>query len=112
MGLVLPAVAVALIAFYIWLTVRIVNRRERWAKRTALILGVLLIGYPLSIGPAGWLLNRDGTPFRFQLAALAFYKPLRLAVSNAPRPARIAADQYCDLWIGEPGWGVTDSDSN
>jgi hypothetical protein len=36
--------------------VRIVNRRERWAKWTAVGLLVVLIGYPLSSGPARSLL--------------------------------------------------------
>jgi len=94
---------ISLAAFCVWLAVRLVNRRERWAKWTGLVIGIALIGYPLSIGPAGWLLNRDGTPLRIQLAALAFYKPLRLVVRNAPWSVRIAADRYCDLWIGEPG---------
>src|SRR5262245_46783807 len=112
MSLVLPGVAVALIAFCIWLAVRIVNRRDRWAQLTAVVLAVVLIGYPVSIGPAGWLLSRDSTPIQVQLAALNFYKPLRLAVRSSPRAARIGADRYCDLWIGEPGWGVMDRDSN
>ena len=41
-------------AFSIWLAVRIVNRRERWAKWTAAGLLCLLAAYPLSLGPACW----------------------------------------------------------
>ncbi|MBI3861954.1 MAG: hypothetical protein HY290_08655 [Planctomycetia bacterium] len=52
MNILLPALAVAFAAFCVWLTVRIVNRWERWAKWT--LAGVVaisvLIGYPLSIG--------------------------------------------------------------
>src|SRR4051812_38681991 len=45
---------VALAAISAWLAIRIVNRGERWAKRTAAGLIVLLILYPLSMGPFWW----------------------------------------------------------
>jgi hypothetical protein len=50
---ILPALAVAFAAFCVWLTVRIINRRERWAKWT--LVPAILIAYPLSFGPACWL---------------------------------------------------------
>lgn len=34
MTLLLPAIALTVAAFCVWLTIRIMNRRERWAKRT------------------------------------------------------------------------------
>jgi hypothetical protein len=34
----IPFLGVAFVAFSIWLAVRIINRRERWAKRTAVVL--------------------------------------------------------------------------
>jgi hypothetical protein len=44
-----------MVAFCIWLTVRIVNRKERWAKRMALALvAILPILYVASFGPACW----------------------------------------------------------
>jgi len=33
MTVVVPMLGVAFAAFYIWLTVRVINRREKWAKR-------------------------------------------------------------------------------
>jgi multisubunit Na+/H+ antiporter MnhE subunit len=48
---------VAFAAFGVWLGVRIVNRRERWAKWMATVMLVALLLYPLSAGPA-WLLTR------------------------------------------------------
>jgi hypothetical protein len=42
MTILLPALAVACAAFCVWLAVRIMNRRERWAKRTL----TLLVGLP------------------------------------------------------------------
>ena len=52
MSILVPALAFA--AFCIWLMVRIINRQERWAKWTAVLL-VVLAGYPLSFVPAIWI---------------------------------------------------------
>jgi hypothetical protein len=38
MTIALPALAVAFAAFCVWLAVRIVNRRERWAKWTLAVV--------------------------------------------------------------------------
>src|SRR5437762_3256355 len=37
----------AFVAFWVWLTLRIINRRERWAKRTAIYLAVTTVFYPI-----------------------------------------------------------------
>jgi len=58
MSIVLPTLAVAFAAFCIWLAVRIVNRRERWAKRTLAVMIVLPAMYVLSFGPACWISRR------------------------------------------------------
>src|SRR5437868_6452046 len=55
--------AVAVAAFCVWLTVRIVNRRERWAKWT-LAAAALPVLYVLSFGPACWAVERDLIPLR------------------------------------------------
>jgi hypothetical protein len=59
MTIILPALAVAFAAFCLWLAVRIYNRRELWAKRTAVGVCVALV-YPLSFGPACWFCSRLG----------------------------------------------------
>jgi hypothetical protein len=41
-------------AFCIWLTVRIINRRERWAKWTLAAVVGLPVLYVASFGPACW----------------------------------------------------------
>ena len=56
MTIILPAMAVAFPAFCVWLPVRIVNRRERWAKWTLAI--VLALAYPASLGPWCYLMGR------------------------------------------------------
>jgi hypothetical protein len=45
---------VAYAAFCVWLSVRIVNRRERWAKWTLAVVVGLLVLYVASFGPACW----------------------------------------------------------
>jgi hypothetical protein len=44
---VLAVASVAFAAFCIWLGVRIVNRKERWAKWT--LAGALIVGCPLGV---------------------------------------------------------------
>jgi hypothetical protein len=59
-----PALGVAFAAFCVWLGVRIYNRRERWAKWTAVVMVVSLpVLYVLSFGPACWLSDRDALPY-------------------------------------------------
>ncbi len=47
----LLVVSVACAAFCIWLAVRIVNRKERWAKWKRAWLPLVLLAYVLSSGP-------------------------------------------------------------
>jgi hypothetical protein len=55
MSIVLPALAVAFAAFCIRLTVRIINRRERWAKWTLAAVVCAPVLYVASFGPACWI---------------------------------------------------------
>lgn len=60
MTFLLPTLSVAFAAVCVWLTVRIVNRRERWAKWT-LAAAMVPVLYVASFGPACWLADwRDG----------------------------------------------------
>jgi hypothetical protein len=56
---------VAYAAFCVWLTVRFVNRRERWAKRTIALVIFLPLLYVLSLGPVCWLTSRTGQAVEF-----------------------------------------------
>src|SRR5579871_4247077 len=80
MSIGVPAVATAFAAFCVWLTVRVINRRERWAKWAALAVIAALMGYPLSFGPAVWMASNkyvDADEIRFA------YRPLaRLALGD------------------------------
>jgi hypothetical protein len=54
MTFLLPTLSVAFAALCVWLIVRIINRRERWAKWTlAVVVGLPLL-YIASFGPACW----------------------------------------------------------
>jgi hypothetical protein len=97
MNLVLAVFAVAFVAFVVWLTVRIVNRREKWAKRMAIALSVMLIGYPLLLGPACWMSSR----FEFGAGAVsAAYRPV--IVNSPPDVSRMLMD-YSAVWAA-PKW--------
>jgi len=103
MSIVLPALAVAFAAFCVWLAVRIVNRRERWAKRTAVGLAVVLVLYPLSAGPATWILHHCDLPkpaFRF---ILKLYGPLGLFEAHSPSPVRNALAAYQGFFVNLGG---------
>ncbi len=54
-------VGVAFAACCVWLTVRIVNRSEKWAKWTAVAV-LLLATYPISFGPAFCLVQHGVLP--------------------------------------------------
>ncbi len=78
MSYVLLVLCVAFAAGCVWLTVRIVNRRERWAKRTAVALACLPILYALSFGPACWIAATPWVPGRADVPSIGmrFYYPI------------------------------------
>ena len=82
MTLILSALAVAFAAFCVWLTVRIVNRKERWAKWTAAVVIGLPALYGLSFGPACWVTSYVGG----DKLVSAVYRPiLRMSlIRNVP----------------------------
>ncbi|MBI3863745.1 MAG: hypothetical protein HY290_17800 [Planctomycetia bacterium] len=75
MSILLPALAAACAAFCLWLIVRIVNRRERWAKRMlTVVVGVPAL-YVLGFGPTCWLVDRGFLAAR--PAAVAYFPILK-----------------------------------
>jgi hypothetical protein len=89
-----PALAVAFVAFCIWLTVRIVNRRERWAKLTLATAVGLQVLYVVSFGPACWITSQDcviGKPVTTNRGLIVYF-PLARALVNH-HGAR------CSLWL-------------
>jgi hypothetical protein len=98
-SILLSTLSLALAAFAVWLGVRIVNRRELWAKRTAVVLIGVLVGYPLTIRPACWFVEME--VFHTNTVAHA-YCPLVLLLESAPRPV----DRLARWYAGTDLWGV------
>jgi predicted permease len=90
MTILISTLAVAFAAFCVWLTMRIVNRRERWAKWTAAAL-VPVVAYPLSFGPACWLCNRGY--FGVHFVAIT-HRPIVWAAWHGPWQLRLLIYKY------------------
>jgi hypothetical protein len=102
MRLLLLTLSIAFTAFCVWLAVRIVNRRERWAKRMLAAIVATPVLYVVSFGPACWISSR------LDLGAslvTAVYGPV---VKKVPIPSVIAilTDQYSRLGA-RSGWRWT-----
>jgi hypothetical protein len=115
MEIALPALAVTFAAFLVWLTVRFINRRERWVK-WALILGVGLLAYPLSyVAYFKWaVLSWPKRPSWVVSVGRRLYWPLTEPARKSPA-CRSAMNAYMRFW-GEPSidWnyhGEDDDDS-
>jgi hypothetical protein len=92
------SVLIALAAAYIWLTVRIVNRRERWAKWTLAALAGLPVLYVTSFGPACWLTSRPLGDGSVPPSVMRIYAPMaRLAQSGTAIGDLVR--QWWFLWI-------------
>jgi hypothetical protein len=95
MTLVLSIFGVAFAALCVWLAVRIVNRKERWAKRLAAAIIVIPSLYALGIGPAGWLRSYD---FISHDAELTFFHPVYLLMQYGPEEMRDVMLWWLNLW--------------
>jgi uncharacterized membrane protein YhaH (DUF805 family) len=93
-------IGVAFAAFSVWLSVRIANRHERWAKRTALGAVVVVLGYLASFGPFIGLYHRRLLPDWAVTAGMYFYWPQTCAgMGVGPEPLRTALNWYANLWV-------------
>ncbi|MBI3864447.1 MAG: hypothetical protein HY290_21405 [Planctomycetia bacterium] len=104
MSILVPVLAVAFVAFCVWLAVRIVNRSERWAKRLAVALVVSSpLLYVASLGPACWAVGdlADANEKTINAIPVIYYPILRLARYLRPQ---VGPGQYelsrLDRWIG------------
>ena len=95
---IIAALAIACAALCVWLTVRIVNRRERWAKWTVVGLS-LVLAYPLSFGPACWIADRCSGVWQ---PVWNVYYPLAAFAARAPSPISNALRDYGD-WRSPAG---------
>jgi uncharacterized membrane protein YidH (DUF202 family) len=100
MAIALTVFGVAFAAFCVWLTVRIGNRKERWAKRTlAAALGVPLL-YVASLAPLFWLDAQVHIDSNSPVAdACRIYAiPAKIVYEDGPQQFRDALDWYRDLF--------------
>jgi ABC-type Fe3+ transport system permease subunit len=98
MSIVLPALSVAFAAFVVWLTVRIVNRRERWAKWTLAATLALPVLYVASLGPVFWVAERTRYPQWARHAHNLYVVPLELLYDTFPETAEATIEPYLRLW--------------
>jgi ABC-type Fe3+ transport system permease subunit len=80
MTVLLPALAVAFATFCVWLTVRIVNRRERWAQWTLAAI-IFVTAYPMSLGPVCWMDQKGWLSDGAKMVLAAAYAPLTFVSS-------------------------------
>jgi thiol:disulfide interchange protein len=100
MNTVLSALGLGFAAFAVWLVVRIVNRRERWAKRVAFgILVLALATYPFAWGPWLWFKLVHKPPYWAKCSGDAVFAPLRSLADceMLPEPYR----HHVNKWIAE-----------
>ena len=60
-------------------------------------LVVVLVGYPLSLGPAQWLIWNTNVPFLGETGHV-FYSPIQWACHDSPRMKK-ATWWYVGLWV-------------
>jgi hypothetical protein len=89
MSIVLESLAVLFPVFCLWLAVRIFNRNEPWARRTAkrvavgVVVGTIL--YPISLGPACWIVSFTGVGS--SVVSELYYPLIDCSMSGPPRLA-------------------------
>lgn len=77
------------------------KRKERSglsAVATSLIVLSLLVAYPLSIGPVGWLIIRAGSPPFTRPTFEFIYGPLIWLQDHGPAPISSLLTWYFGLW--------------
>jgi hypothetical protein len=95
----LPVFALVCSTSSIWLCVRFINRRERGALWGIAALSiVVLIVYPLSLGPASRLSHDPDCPDWLNHELPTFYGPVLRVIDNMPDSLSDIAVEYISLW--------------
>ncbi len=68
----------------------------------AAVMIFALLAYPLSIGPAAWVVNSPWCPQWVGEGLEVVYFPLEWLADNGPDWIGDALETYADWWIGEP----------
>jgi hypothetical protein len=104
-AIVFPVLSAAFAAFCVWLTLRFINRRERWAKWTLASVAVLTL-YVASFGPARAAYVHRLVP-EWTYPIMGFHYPIIWAQPRLPgwiwRPYESYTWKWCE-WL-EPRRG-------
>src|SRR6476661_2079389 len=92
MALAMPIFGSAFAAVSVWLTVRIVNRRERWTKWALAVVVGLPVLYVASFGPACWIGTRAS-----DFLDMRWHRPIGMLMARNER-IREAFDSYARLY--------------
>lgn len=111
MTILVPTLAVAFAALCVWLTVRIVNRKERWAKWALAAVVGLPVLYFLSFGLA--IKGFYHKPRQVSYATVVqVYRPILIMVGRSPSGVRWTVEQYVRLWLpSDRNFGIHTDDS-
>jgi hypothetical protein len=102
MAVLVLSLGITYAAVCVWLTVRIVKRRERCAKRSLAAVVSLPVLYVLSIGPVAWLNTRHRMPESVSHAIKHVYDPIDWLMAHSPKPFDHAIRWYAQLWYASP----------
>ena len=69
--------------------------RRRWTWYLAAVIALLLVVYPLSIGPAAWLVQHEYIPSR---VARTVYMPLTFLLRQSSAIENLYG-RYLELWV-------------
>ena len=105
MTVLLPTLAVAFAAFCVWLMVRIVNRREKWAKWTLVTVIGLPVLYVASFGPACWATAEPNESNEWNSIMLAYWPIGYVCIHKHSSPVIDFLDWWANLGV-QPGFTV------
>lgn len=97
MTIILPTLAIAFAASCVWLTVRVVSRKERWAKW--MLVALALAAYPISYGPFLYAWTAAGQPIWLGEVFDVAYYPIEQVRRSGPMPVSRAMAAYGNWWI-------------
>ena len=98
----IAGMAIALLIFgvvfaaCVWLAVRIVNRRERWAKWTLATVVALPVLYVAGFVPACWFIQNSQPPVEMKLMVAYLYAPLVFVADRSPGSI---VHRYVYFWL-------------
>ena len=74
--------------------------RQSQSAAVWLVVALLLLSYPFSIGPVGWVIIQCGSPAWTEPAFSTVYAPIIWLQDHSPEPLRGLISWYLKLWWG------------